>query len=296
MKYRHIYETPEIYDMVYGRPNHYKLAEAQAFTDIMQMKGITKGKLLELFSGRESYHKQHALSFLPALDYWCSDRVSAKGEQVIAVKDLVTDDWGHNFDLVVAYFYSMSSIIDFKDGYVKKHRVIHLLANVLKHLKRGGTFIIDSCPESMTAALGEDMVGAQSTVTIAHPSSKLWRMLKAANRIKGPEEVRVEASFVSHYDRVRANNVDVFKHVKVYINGRLYKTYTYELPFCQRYFSEPEIREMFAAAGFKKVESWHAYYSTSYVKKLDDIVKSYALPFEATDAHEAARTNVWVAH
>ena len=302
---RHIYETPEVYDLIYGRNNGYKLGEAYAFAYVLQRSKLEPKSMLELFSGVSSYHKRHFLDYYAqsgqkAPAYFCMDAAASDEDGTIHVQDAVEEDWGKTFDAVTAHFFSASSIVNFQDGLVKRAHTTKLFANVWAHLNKGGVFLLDSCADGYisgtqyTDELRRGIVREYS----ADPNSKLVESLKGKHKLKPNDWVTLKVTMDCHYDRATSNNIDVFKKVEAYINDKKVRTYSYELPFCQRYFSEPELRDMLVEAGFKTVKGWRCDYKEHDFSRVEDVLTyDKDLPEdEREDEREINLPNVFVAY
>ncbi len=281
VKAKHIYETPEIYDLMYNRNKSYKLGEATIYAEILQSYKRPLSHVLELLSGENSSHKNYFLDVInDDVEYYCMDNI-AKGDNTVTVSNPSVDPFGKSFDAILAFYYTASSYVDFDNGgRITRENCIKLYTNVYKHLKPNGIFLLDSAIDGYNLALSnpnDDMSGEKEIDTLLVDNSNL---LLRVLREKGIKIDKYEALFAkvirrSYYERLTGNNVDYISKVKIYRKDKkeLLATYTFELPFCQRYFSEPEIVDMLKEAGFKTIKFWSCDYPNHAFDKLGKFVK-----------------------
>lgn len=301
---RHVYDIPEIYEVFYSRPLSYKLNEAIAFANILNMTKPDTSSILEVFSGKESVHRLffEAASLHTGLNrnytYTCLDSSGVEGisDQVIGVNDIAYADFGRTFDAILAYFYSINSVVNYSTGFVTRNHVVDSLRNVHKHLNAGGVLIVDSALDGYRTSLEgvEDNFsknGSFQTKRQVEHLSLLASKLRSLGFQVGPwDEVYVRAEFTSTYDRRSCNCVDTYTSIEVYLCGEPVLEYALQLPFCINYFSEPEIVGMLACAGFSQVDFWKCDYESGQYEQLNPVV---SLDKRATASDRM--TNVFVA-
>lgn len=267
MNYRHIYDAPEIYDALYNRSLGHKVNEAICFADVTMQMGKAPKTVLELFSGSKSSHREAYLNRFKEIagyepHYLGADWFASEGNIKI---DDITGPWGNTtYDVVQAFYYSASSIVS-ESGYITRDYTQQVINNAYKHLNEGGLFLLDACISGFDVANSRSDKGV---VEMSHPvafGNLLWRQLNAKYP---PDNWVLEYSCDTYYDRLTANNVEVYTDMRVLDSaGNVLERWEFELPFCQRYFSEPEIIDMMMDAGFE-ITLWDCNYQQAVTREV----------------------------
>lgn len=270
----HLYESVGLYDAFYNRSMGFKMNEAKAFATVLESLEQRPRSILELFANTGSRHKlffEMQYNYISEIErYKGLDGIAPESESVIRA-DAGRDDFPESFDAIFAYFFSMSSIVDLTSdtGHVTKEYTMSVLRNVRKHLNENGVFLIDSAIDGYTVSIDTVCDDPDKTIETIPLGHALRDELKEEN-IVIPDKAVVRAvnHSVSKYDRMSANVEDHISRINIYVDKELVFRYHVKLPFCQRYFSEPEILDMLTEAGFSKVDFWSADYENMFIKKL----------------------------
>lgn len=297
-----LYESIGLYDAIYNRPLGYKMGEANVFASILQSEAKRPKNILELFASSGSRHKDF---FSLQYNYWgeiedykCLDGFAAKGVPNVISADAGFGDFGEKFDAIFAYYYAVSSAVDPNSdkGLVTWDYMEKIFSNVRKHLNPGGIFIIDSAVDGYRLSM-ESLSERSSNVETVEFDIPLGHSLRAELKAEGVEindsdDVTLKNKHLSVYNRLTGNCEDHFKNLKVYVNGKARFIYRTKQPFCQRYFSEPEIVRMLQNAGFSSIDFWCGDYRQSTVSRLGvEVVSDDAGEGE----EESLMANVFVA-
>lgn len=298
---RHLYESEGLYEAMYSRHLGYKMGEAGGFAHILQEEEVRPKKILELFAGPKSKHKDF---FKLQYHYW--DEVEsykaldgfASEEDDVIVADAGLGDYGEKFDAIFAYYYAVSSAVDPEDeaGRITWDYIQKLLANARKHLNPGGILIIDSAKDGYRLALSsvsdrdENTVEYDIDVPLGHPLRE--ELKNEGVSIADKDDVTLRNTYTPVYDRMTANCEDWFKELRIEVNDKPRFVYNVEQPFCQHYFTEPEIIRMLQQAGFEDIDFWDLDYEDALYSKHDTII--HAEDCES-DAEFDLMANVFVA-
>lgn len=300
-KLKTLYQSVGLYDAFYNRSLGYKISEAGSFSRILEAEEKRPTSILELFANTGSRHKSFfelQYNYISEIqDYKCLDGLAPPSPDVISA-DAGNGDFGQTFDAVFAYYYAVSSAIDFDhpNGNITWEYMRKIFENVRKHLNPGGIFIIDSAIDGYRLALSSvtDREEETETVTIDIPLGHALREeLKAEGvKIEDKDEVEAKNKTMTIYKRLTGNCEDWIEHVKIYVNGKPVFKYMIEQPFCQRYFTEPEVIRMLQEAGFEDIDFWSCDYSDGSANKLTASVTAEDC---AGEEEEFIMTNVFVA-
>lgn len=274
--YKHVYETPAVYSAIYGRQHGYKMGEAQAYAHILEKSrpasASKKMTVLELLAGDTSKHRDYFMSlysFSSQIDKYLSMDGIANGDF-----DIIRDPLGHKFDVALAYFYSANCIVDMKNGgRVTREGTVRALKNVFDHLKPGGLFILDSVSDgySVSTCLDSSVTGEiLKTAHYVDYGSELGIDLRKRGLKFDPQDrVELHARTRSYYDHASSNSIDDLQSVTCFLNDKPVFKVGYTVPFCIRYFSEPELLDMAREAGFTACDLWFCEYSNADFKQLE---------------------------
>lgn len=261
----HLYESVGLYDAIYNRHLGYKMGEAGGFAKVLESLENRPKSILELYASGNSRHKDF---FKLQYHYWSEIEtymgldLFLKGDPNVICADVGTGDYGRKFDSIFAFYYGASSAVDpnNSEANITMEYTSKIFSNVLKHLEPGGTFVMDACTDGYNVALGaicdEDEDMRVDEVEIELGDSLRYEVAAEGIEIRDTDTVELKTKVKHHYDRMTANNVDTFKYAKVLVNGKTVLRFKIEKPFCQRYFSEPEIVQMLLGAGFADIDFW----------------------------------------
>lgn len=296
-----LYESVGLYDAFYNRSLGYKVGEAGAFSRILEAEEKRPTSILELFANTGSRHKNFfelQYNYINEIQtYKGLDGLAPPSPDVISA-DAGRGDFGEKFDAVFAYYYSVSSAIDLESetGNITWEYMRKIFENVRKHLNPGGIFVIDSAIDGYRLSLGSvvDREDDTDTTTTAIPLGHSLRAELKAEGIKIEDKDEVEAKYkhTTIYKRLTGNTEDWVDHVKIYVNEKPVFKYMVKQPFCQRYFSEPEVVRMLQEAGFDDIDFWSCDYSDGDADKLTQSVQPSDCPNEE---EEMIMANVFVA-
>jgi hypothetical protein len=275
------------------------MGEARVFATILEKEDVRPKSVLELFASTDSRHKDF---FKLQYHYW-NEIETYKGldgfappDSNVIVADAGHGEYGEKFDAIFAYFYSASSAVDpaSKNGRVTWEYMQSIFENVRKHLNPGGIFLIDSVTDGYQVAMAtmsqmdEETEEYEAYIPLGH--SLREEMKREGVAIEDADEVTMKTKRETIYDRMSANAEDWYKAITIYVNDEPRFIFKLEQPFCQRYFSEPEIIRIAQLAGFEDIDFWKgeyddgtAFYLPSVITGLDE------------DEAEALMPNVFVA-
>lgn len=303
MKLHHLYDFSELYQAIYNRNEGYKMQEANAFAHIAFQMHPRATSLLELLSGAHSKHADYFKKAWPAqgLKYSGTDgTLSAGNPSIIQVRDITQHIFKQQWDIVTAHYYSPSSVCDMdKGGIVTRAGVQGFINAAFSATKKGGIFIMDFCSDGYATAISPDerMSGKPSTQEFhVDCYTPLYRWLVSKNLASNTRysSVVVVARVTSYYDRTTSNNVDEFSSISIKVDGRVVVSVKIKNPFCQRYFSEPELTDMMHDAGFAQVDAWHCDYDANDFENLDPVLTWDADETDDEDLLESIKANVLV--
>lgn len=264
---RHIYDTPEIYDQLYNCNKGFKVNEGLAFAWLANRHQPKAKTLLEVMSGSDTIHMSNFVEgFANAkrLTYYRNDMSPSAPEDVIKA-NVLKDDLGYKFDIVTAHYLSMNCILD-DEGYVTRSGVLSGLSNIYDHLNTGGVLIVDMQADGYRTATSLEKNHPEVRIPKEMPvdwNSSLGKMLDEEYNIDPSQTVITLKSYARPYfNRMNGNSVDDIDHIDVCLHGKVVRRYTYDQPFCVRYFSETECVDMLMEAGFGDV----AFYNINYVE------------------------------
>lgn len=279
----HIYEAPELYQIIYEKSLSYKVAEAQAFSYLLQLYGYNNSTkindILEIASGDNSYHRDIVLSIL-------SDS-KIKYDQLDKIKNIDLSNWSYTkdkkydkYNAIVAYYYSLNAFVDFSTSFVTKENNVKILKNIYDHLTDKGIFIVDSCQDgyrcnfelvsnTMTLNTKSKKYDLIDTYQVPY-NSKLVFLYRDIYNITPNKELQLKTYFTSYYDRFSGNSIEEYKFIDFIMDERVIARYKVTKPFCIRHFSEIECIEMLQQAGFSNIDLWSCNYRNNEYIKLED--------------------------
>lgn len=289
LRINHLYDFPELYETIYHRPDSYKLAEAYAFAYIVERTRPKAESLIELLSGKVSKHKRYFQDAHSTSDlrYICTDGTADTSGDVVHIRNIVNAQFQSTFDVATAHYYSPSSVCDMDNGgLVTPELTQGFIQTAYNALNPGGIFIMDFAVWGYEVATDTDceltnQVRKESNyVDFNSPLSKWLRA--NGHSISPQDDVSIVSKVASRYDRMTSNNMDTYESIHVLIGERTVLTVKVKNPFCQRYFSEPELVDMFRRAGFTNIDFWNSNYLEHNYQKLSSTL-AYASDVEDED-------------
>lgn len=262
---KHIYDTPEIYDQLYNCNKGFKVNEGLAFAWLANRHRPKAKTLLEIMSGSDVIHMENFLEGYANADrlkYYRNDMSPSAPDDVIKA-NVLTDDMEDRFDIITAHYLSLNSILD-KHGYVTRAGVLSALTNLHNHLNNEGIIILDMQADGYQTATSLEKNHPEVRISAEQPvdwHSSLGRDLSEEYNIDPSKTVITLKSYARPYfNRANGNTIDEIDHIDVCLTGKVVRRYTYDQPFCLRYFSETECVDMLHEAGFIDV----AFYAVNY--------------------------------
>lgn len=255
----HIYEAYDLYQATYGRNPSYKLAEARAVRHAIQhWKHSTNRpqmdlEVLEVLGGQSN----HAAAIRdwhgsPIASYTVLDCVDHSGvlapgcDRFVKGDALALDpeDVG-NYDLVLALFYSVSSVTDPYGSHDVLYEFMRSAYSVLRQNR--GAFMLDFALGGLVSSI---------CAAAADEGPDLWDVpvdspLRRSLGIPEFGEVEITCGVGRTFDRWTCVNTDTFlTPFSVKHEGQEVATFYVERPMTQRYWAESEILSAARAAGF----------------------------------------------
>lgn len=266
---RHIYECYPLYRLLFGRSRsmkaHDALTAAIAADAWSAEKKVKELRVLELFAG-QSEHEEHFRAQFNRPEalksYTCLDIQVEPGQKGVVQGDALTFDY-RDFNFVVAYYYSMAaSFIQVMDPYDSTRRPRALLDKFTSQVFR-------TMPKKSALFLHTGLLNHAGAVTYVEEEREEQFFLEAghpvARALGFTKPLIVRGSVVKHYDRVSCCTYDKLKPFHVYqVNGRQERKVLeirVRAPFIQRFWTEPEVVDSLAAAGFSEFKFYNNAFS-----------------------------------
>lgn len=301
IRIKHLYDFSELYQIIYNRNDGYKMQEAVAFANIAFRLRPKSKSIMELLSGADSKHARYFKEVWPhELAYSGTDGTESSGNpNILHVRDITKHDFKQQWDLVTAHYYSPSSVCDMDNGgLVTRACTQGFINTAFNATKKGGIFIMDFCSDGYSTAICADANMSGKVITQEfyadfHTPLYKWLVAHGLASATHHSDVDVVARVSSHYDRLTANNIDKFHGIKIKVDGKVVVAISIKNPFCQRYFSDPELTDMMLAAGFNDVQFWNVNYADNDFSQLDRFM-TWDEDEASEDELEAQRPNVLV--
>lgn len=258
-KVDHIYHDYNLYAATYSRTPSYKLGEALGALFVMNElqnispKDFSSFRVLEILAG-QSEHKQFLFDHanVHVQDYKYLDSEGDPSQGVIKGDVLTTDLKVYDFNFIIGYFFSASSVMDLNGD----HRSVHarsvlwtLFENMYRSLPEVGAFVLDFAVNGYENALNATKGTEEETFPVP-----FFHGLRKEYGIPPHGKCEVILNRKAVYDRMTSTVTDYFtKPVLIQYAGETVARVHVKEAMSQRYFSETELVDIALDAGFTKL-------------------------------------------
>ena len=253
------YDDFDLYSITLGQglPAIYK--EAFGFVLSLEMympkrcMSVDGVSVLEIMAGANSTHSQYIQEIMKRWNFNLKSirsLDSVSDDPNVKKADVRTFELGETFDAIAGFYYALGAIIP-----TTRESAVAALRQSYKHLNKGGlfftTFLADAYHEIIEEQEDSVLSGEERTYDIP-PSMTRWRNMLGIPFNKDPLELvgtmketydRRTGLISYHYHNFRV----VSKH-----DDTVYIKFKIRRPITIRYWSEPEIADMAAEAGFPR--------------------------------------------
>lgn len=279
-KVEHIYHDYNLYAATYSRSPSYKLGEALGALFVMNElknidpKSFSSFSVLEILAG-QSEHKQymfdHANSDVHISEYSYLDSEGDPAQGVIKGDVLTTNLKDNNFNFIIGYFFSASSVMDLTGAHRSAHArsvVAKLFENMYNNLPEVGAFVLDFAENGYENSLYATKGTEEETFDVP-----FYHALRQEYDIPAHGKCEVVVHRKATYDRRTSTVTDEFtKPVLIKYAGETVARVHVKQAMTQRYFSETELSDMAIDAGFTKLMFLQNEYSENDYTLLDNVI------------------------
>jgi len=260
LEFKSMYEIYPLYQIMYGRDIDTKAYEALNASIaaehfwINEMKKKGSLRVLELFAGK-SEHKQYFMQSctVPIELYDCLDNQPEVIGGDVVFGDAIESIYPKKYNFIIAHYYSLDTCTIYRDKLIGLMRNVYGNLSNFKRNKSGAFFFHLSSDGYRNALLnvGEPIKGFKYFVPPAHPLRTMFNV--------DPYDTtcHVQADTKREYNRITCINYDFVSNTKLMVRGKAVAQFSFDEPFCHRFWSEPEVVDIALDAGFKKIEFYN---------------------------------------